>query len=115
MNQGNSDIDAKGIHDGVAQLIGAVIGTAIEPENTYRLANGRMKRPELRGGEDIEWLNSEDGSFWLELTEQVGIDTVVIRQIAEDANTYGYDGIGHGDWDANGNAKAYEQSGTGAY
>tara|TARA_Y100000310_G_scaffold327151_1_gene393074 strand:- start:674 stop:1021 length:348 start_codon:yes stop_codon:yes gene_type:complete len=115
MNQANSDIDAKGIHEGVAQLIGAVIGTAIEPENTYRLANGRMNRPEQRGGEDIEWLNSEDGEFWLNLADQVGIDTAVIRQIAENPHAYGYDGIGHGDWDANGNAKAYEQSGTGAY
>ena len=119
MNQANSDMDAKGIHNGVAQLIGAVIGTAIEPENTYRLANGRMNRPEQRGGEDIEWLNSEDGEFWLNLADQVGIDTVVIRQIAENPNAYGYDGIGYGDWeaqgDANNHAEAYAQSEQGAY
>ena len=102
MNQANSDIDEKGIQNGVAQLIGAVIGTAIEPENIRRLANGRMNRPEHRGGESMEWLNSEDGAFWLNLAEQVGIDTAVIRQIAEDANTYGYDGIGYGEWDAYG-------------
>jgi len=102
MTQANSDIDEKGVQEGMAQLIGAVIGTAIEPDKTHRLANGRMNRPEDRGGEDVEWLNSENGKFWLTLADQVGINTTAIRQIAQDPKVYGYDGIGHGNWDAYG-------------
>ena len=100
--------------DGMAKLIGAVLGTAIEPDNTKRLANGRMNRPEDRGGMDIEWLNSEDGRFWLGLADQIGTDTnklpkdqgrgtdlvANIRQIAQDPTRYGYEGIGKGNWDA---------------
>jgi hypothetical protein len=86
----------------VAGLIGAVIGSAIQPDKTRRLANGRMNRPEERGGFGIEWLDSNDGEFWLSLADQVGIDTATIRQIANDPNTYGYEGIGHGNWDVNG-------------
>lgn len=99
MDQANSDMDINGIHEGIAQLIGAVIGTAIKPENTYRLASGRMNRPEDRGGEDVEWLNSENGKFWLTLADQVGINTTVIRQIANNPKAYGYEGIGQGNWD----------------
>ena len=100
--------------DGMAKLIGAVLGTAIEPDKTKRLANGRMNRPEDRGGHDIDWLNSEDGQFWLGLAEQVGtevhklpkhqgrsVDIVAnIKQIAQDPTRYGYEGIGEGNWDA---------------
>ena len=103
MNQANSDIDEKGISEGMASLIGAVIGTAIEPDKTHRIASGRMNRPEDRGGEDIAWLGSDAGKFWLSLADQVGINTSVIRQIAQDPKAYGYDGIGHGNWDAYGN------------
>jgi len=100
--------------EGVAKLIGAVLGTAIEPDNTKRLANGRMNRPEERGGNGIEWLNSEDGKFWLQLAEQIGTEThklpkdqgrsvdivANIKQIAQDPTRYGYKGIGEGNWDA---------------
>jgi hypothetical protein len=102
MNQATENRDLTGIQDGVAQLIGAVIGCAVEPENIKRLANGRMNRPEHRGGESIEWLNSKDGEFWLNLAEQAGIETVAIRQIARNPIAYGYDGIGHGEWGATG-------------
>ena len=88
----------------VAGLIGAVIGSAIQPDKTRRLANGRMNRPEERGGFGIEWLDSNDGQFWLSLADQVGIDTTTIRQIADDPNAYGYEGVGHGNWEVNGYA-----------
>jgi hypothetical protein len=88
----------------VAGLIGAVIGSAIQPDKTRRLANGRMNRPEERGGFGIEWLDSDDGQFWLSLADQVGIDTATIRKIANDPDAYGYEGIGHGNWDVNGHA-----------
>jgi len=90
------------IDEAVARLIGAVIGSAIQPDKTRRLANGRMNRPEERGGEGIEWLDTENGKFWLSLADQAGIDTSVIRTIAENPDAYGYEGIGHGIWDANG-------------
>ena len=61
----------------VAGLIGAVIGSAIQPDKTRRLANGRMNRPEDRGGFGIEWLDSNDGEFWLSLADQVGIMTAI--------------------------------------
>ena len=98
MNQASED--QAGIEAGVAQLIGAVIGSAIEPDQTRRLASGRMNRPEDRGGEDVAWLNTENGQFWLGLADQVGLDTQVIRQIADSPEAYGYEGIGHGKWDA---------------
>ena len=85
----------------VAGLIGAVIGSAIQPDKTRRLASGRLNRPEERGGEGIEWLDTENGQFWLSLADQAGIDTTVIRTIAENPETYGYEGIGHGIWDVN--------------
>ena len=90
------------IDEAVARLIGAVIGSAIQPDKTRRLANGRMNRPEERGGEGIEWLDTENGQFWLSLADQTGIDTTVIRTIAENPETYGYEGIGHGIWDVSG-------------
>ena len=90
------------IDEAVARLIGAVIGSAIQPDKTRRLANGRMNRPEDRGGEGIEWLDTENGQFWLNLADQTGIDTTVIRSIANDPDAYGYEGIGHGAWDVNG-------------
>jgi len=86
----------------VAGLIGAVIGSAIQPDKTRRLANGRMNRPEDRGGFGVEWLDSDDGQFWMKMADQVGIDTTTIQKIADDPNAYGYEGIGHGNWDANG-------------
>jgi len=92
------------IDEAVARLIGAVIGSAIQPDKTRRLANGRLNRPEERGGFGIEWLDSDDGEFWLSLADQAGIDTSVIRTIANDPDSFGYEGIGHGNWDVNGHA-----------
>ena len=109
--QANVNRQEEPIDMAVAGLIGAVIGSAIQPDNTRRLANGRMNRPEDRGGFGIEWLDSDDGQFWLTLADQVGIDTDTIRKIANDPDAYGYEGIGHGDWDVNGhdpNAKNYD-------
>ena len=121
MKQANPDQDQVGMQDAVASLIGAVIGSAIEPDQTRRLASGRMNRPEDRGGEDVAWLNSEDGEFWLGLADQVGIDTKGIRQIANNPEAYGYEGIGHGAWDAyrdandHADAESYALAETGAY
>ena len=102
--QANVNRQEEPIDMAVAGLIGAVIGSAIQPDKTRRLANGRMNRPEDRGGFGIEWLDSDDGQFWLTLADQVGIDTDTIRMIANDPDAYGYEGIGHGDWDVNGHA-----------
>jgi len=75
------------IRDGVHNLIAAVIGEAIKPDNTYRLANGRMNRPEERGGETETWLNTNSGKYWLKLADLTGIiDSKAIRAIAQDDN-----------------------------
>ena len=102
LKQENSVRQEEPIDEAVARLIGAVIGSAIQPDKTRRLANGRLNRPEDRGGEGIEWLDTENGQFWLSLADQTGIDTTVIRTIAENPETYGYEGIGHGIWDVRG-------------
>jgi len=75
------------IRDGVHDLIAAVIGEAIKPDHTYRLANGRMNRPEERGGETEAWLNTEAGKYWLKLADLTGlIDSKAILTIAQDDN-----------------------------
>ena len=97
--QAHNPKEEEPIDKAVASLIGAVIGSAIQPDKTRRLANGRMNRPEDRGGEGIEWLDTENGQFWMNMADQIGIDTTVIRQIADDPDGYGYEGVGHGAWD----------------
>ena len=86
------------VREGVHKLLGAVIGEAIKPTNVYRLANGRMNRPEDRGGDTKEWLASEDGKFWLELAGLTKvINPATILAIANDPRMGGYDG--QNNWD----------------
>ena len=67
------------------KLIASVIGEAIKPENTYRLGNGRMNRPEQRGGETEAWLNSNAGIYWLKLADMTGVlNSKSILAIAQD-------------------------------
>lgn len=101
--------------EGMAQLIGAVLGTSIEKENIVIRPNGRMNRPEDRGGLGVDYLQGEDGKFWLELAESVALETSkllpkfqgidkslaeTIQRIASDPEKFGYQGIGKGNWDA---------------
>ena len=79
------DINDRQVRQGMHNLIGAVIGGAIQPDNTYRLANGRMNRPEERGGWGKEWLASDTGKHWLKLAELTGaINPKTIIAIAND-------------------------------
>ena len=87
------DVKNPAVVEGMYKLIGAVIGEAIKPDATRRLANGRMNRPEDRGGETKEWLNSTAGQYWLNLAELTGqIDIEEIRAIADNPSKAGYDG-----------------------
>ena len=82
------DMNNSKVREGVYNLIAAVIGEAIKPDNTYRLANGRMNRPEERGGETEAWLNTAAGKYWIKLANMTGvIDTNAILAIAQDTNT----------------------------
>lgn len=92
-------IDFVTYKDAVARLVGAVIGNAIEPDKTKRLANGELNRVEQRGGEDIAWLDSSQGKFWLNFAEEIGLETGAIKRIAQNPEQFGYKGIGHGNWD----------------
>ena len=81
------DMNNPRVREGVYNLIAAVIGEAIKPDNTYRLANGRMNRPEERGGETEAWLNTAAGKYWLRLANMTGvIDTKAILAIAQDTD-----------------------------
>jgi len=81
------DMNNSKVRDGVHNLITAVIGEAIKPDNTYRLANGRMNRPEERGGETEAWLKTDSGKYWLKLADLTGtIDSKAILAIANDTN-----------------------------
>ena len=94
-----NEVDFTTYKDSVASLIGAVIGNAIEPDKTKRFANGKLNRVEQRGGEDIMWLDSNEGKFWLNLAEQIGLETNAIKRIAQNPEQFGYQGIGYGLWD----------------
>jgi len=73
------------VREGVHNLIAAVIGEAIKPDKTRRLASGRLNRPEERGGETKEWLSSESGKYWLRLADLTHvIDSKAILAIAQD-------------------------------
>ncbi|PPR18110.1 MAG: hypothetical protein CFH43_00563 [Proteobacteria bacterium] len=75
------------IREGVYNLIAAVIGEAIKPDKTRRLASGRMNRPEERGGETEAWLNSNAGKYWLKLADLTGIiNSKAIIAIAQDTD-----------------------------
>ena len=79
------DMDNPRVREGVHNLIAAVIGEAIKPDHTYRLANGRLNRPEQRGGETEAWLNSNAGKYWLKLADLTGvINSKAIVAIAQD-------------------------------
>ena len=81
------DMNNSKVRDGVHNLIAAVIGEAIKPDNTYRLANGRMNRPEERGGETEAWLKTDSGKYWLKLADLTSaIDSKAILAIANDTN-----------------------------
>ena len=81
------DMNNPKVREGVRNLIAAVIGEAIKPDKTRRMANGRLNRPEERGGETESWLNSNAGNYWLKLADLTGIiDSKAIRAIAQDDN-----------------------------
>ena len=87
------DVNNPDVREGVQKLIGAVIGEAIKPDATRRLASGRMNRPEDRGGETQVWLESDAGKYWLTLAGMTGvIDPLRIVEIAQNPNATGYDG-----------------------
>jgi hypothetical protein len=87
------DVDNLNVRVGLQKLIGAVIGEAIKPDATRRLASGRMNRPEDRGGESKVWLESDAGKYWLTLAGMTGvIDPLRIVEIAQNPNATGYDG-----------------------
>jgi len=80
------DINTEGVVEGMHDLVAAVIGEAIKPDNTYRLPNGQMNRPERRGGETKTWLATESGKYWLKLADLTGvIDSHAIVTIANDS------------------------------
>ena len=81
------DVGNPKVREGMYKLIASVIGEAIKPENTYRLGNGRMNRPEERGGETEAWLKTESGKYWLRLADLTGvIDSTAILAIAHDTH-----------------------------
>lgn len=87
------DVNNPDVREGVLKLIGAVIGEAIKPDATRRLASGRMNRPEDRGGESKAWLESDAGKYWLTLAGMTGvINPLTILAIAQDPIAEGYDG-----------------------
>ena len=81
------DINKPKVREGVLNLITAVIGEAIKQANIYRLKNGRMNRPEERGGDTEAWLLTDAGKYWLKLADLTGvIDSKAILTIAQDDN-----------------------------
>ena len=87
------DVHNPDVREGIHKLIGAVIGESIKPDTTKRYVNGRMNRPEERGGETKAWLASDDGRFWLKLAKLTGvINPATIIAIADNPEKNGYDG-----------------------
>ena len=81
------DVSNPKVREGMHKLVASVIGEAIKPDNTHRLGNGRMNRPEERGGETEAWLKTDSGKYWLKLADLTGIiDSKAILAIANDPN-----------------------------
>jgi len=79
------DVTNPKIREGMHNLIAAVIGEAIKPDKTRRLANGRVNRPEDRGGETKAWLSTTSGEYWLKLADLTGVlNSKAIVAIAQD-------------------------------